>query len=30
MVVSDQDLAHDGAEALPLPDGVKPGRYFMY
>ncbi len=30
VVVSDQDLAHDGAEALALPDGVKPGRYFMY
>ena len=30
VVVSDQDLAHDGAEALTLPDGVKPGRYFMY
>ncbi|MGR3342764.1 MAG: class I SAM-dependent methyltransferase, partial [Paracoccaceae bacterium] len=30
VVVSDQDLAHDGAQALPLPDDVKPGRYFMY
>ena len=30
VVVSDQDMAPEGAEALPLPDGVKPGRYFMY
>ena len=30
VVVSDQDVAHDGVEALPLPDDVKPGRYFMY
>ena len=30
VVVSDQEMAHDGAEALPLPDDVKPGRYFMY
>ena len=30
VVISDQEMAHDGAEALPLPDGVKPGRYFMY
>jgi hypothetical protein len=30
VVVSDQDLAHDGAEALALPADVKPGRYFMY
>ncbi len=30
VVVSDQDLAYDGAEVLPLPEEVKPGRYFMY
>ena len=30
VVVSDQEMAPDGAEALPLPDDVKPGRYFMY
>lgn len=34
IVVSDQDLgaggALNGAVALPLPDGVKPGRYYMY
>ncbi|MFQ5775451.1 MAG: class I SAM-dependent methyltransferase [Kiloniellaceae bacterium] len=30
VVVSDQDLAHDGAVPLPLPAGVAPGRYFMY
>ena len=30
IVVSDQDLAYQGAQALPLPAGVPPGRYFMY
>ena len=30
VVISDQDMAYENAEALPLPDGVKPGRYFMY
>lgn len=30
IVVSDQDLAYQGAQALPLPEGVPPGRYFMY
>ena len=34
IVVSDQDLgagdALNGAEALDLPEGVKPGRYYMY
>ncbi len=30
VVISDQDMAYEDAEVLPLPDGVKPGRYFMY
>lgn len=30
VVVGDQDLRFAGAESLPLPDGVKPGRYFLY
>ncbi len=30
VVVADQDVAYAGAEALALPDGVTPGRYFMY
>ncbi len=30
VVASDQDVAFEGANPLPLPDGVKPGRYFMY
>ncbi len=30
VVVSDQDVAYDGAEALALPEEVKHGRYFMY
>ena len=30
VVVSDQDLNHDTAVALALPEGVRPGRYFMY
>jgi hypothetical protein len=29
VVVSDQDLNLEGAEALPLPEEVRPGRYFM-
>jgi SAM-dependent methyltransferase len=29
VVISDQDLNLEGAEALPLPEGVQPGRYFM-
>jgi len=30
VVVSDQDLVAPGLTPLPLPDGVAPGRYFMY
>ncbi len=30
VVVADQDVAYDGAEALALPETVQPGRYFMY
>jgi hypothetical protein len=30
VVVADQDVAYDGAEALSLPEAVRPGRYFMY
>ena len=30
VVVADQDTGFAGAEPLPLPDGVAPGRYFMY
>lgn len=30
VVISDQPLALVGAEALDLPEGVKPGRYFLY
>ena len=30
VVVSDQDVAYEGAEALALPEEVQPGRYFMY
>ncbi len=30
VIVSDQPLAHAGLELLPLPGGVKPGRYHMY
>ena len=30
VVVSDQDLMHDAAVPVALPDGVRPGRYFMY
>ena len=29
VVISDQDMSLAGAEALPLPEGVSPGRYFM-
>ncbi len=29
VVISDQDLNLEGAEALPLPEDVQPGRYFM-
>jgi len=29
IVVSDQDLAHDGSTRLALPEGVGAGRYFM-
>ena len=29
VVISDQDMSLAGAEALPLPEGVGPGRYFM-
>lgn len=30
VVVSDQQLMLPTAEVLPLPEGVQPGRYFMY
>jgi S-adenosyl-L-methionine methyltransferase len=30
VIVSDQELSLPGAAALPLPQGVQPGRYFMY
>ena len=29
VVISDQDMSLEGAVALPLPEGVEPGRYFM-
>jgi hypothetical protein len=29
VVISDQEMSLEGAEALPLPEGVEPGRYFM-
>jgi hypothetical protein len=29
VVISDQDVSPAGAVALPLPEGVRPGRYFM-
>ena len=29
IVISDQALTTPGLQALPLPEGVKPGRYFM-
>ncbi len=30
VVISDQDMSLAGAVALPLPEGVSPGRYFIY
>ena len=30
VVISDQDLSLESAVALPLPEGVSPGRYFIY
>jgi len=30
IIVSDQDMDLSGTEKLPLPDGIEPGRYFMY
>ncbi len=30
IVVSDQDMAPAGWERLPLPEGVRPDRYFIY
>ena len=30
VIAADQDLRFPGAEVLPLPEGVKPGRYFLY
>ncbi|MGH6946822.1 MAG: class I SAM-dependent methyltransferase [Kiloniellales bacterium] len=30
LAASDQPLTLEGFEALALPDGVKPGRYFLY
>ena len=30
IVLSDQQLTLAGAEVLPLPDGVQPGRYYFY
>jgi hypothetical protein len=30
VVVGDQDMRFAGGEALPLPEGVKPGRYYLY
>ena len=30
VVISDQDLSLTGAVALPLAEGVRPGRYFIY
>ncbi len=29
-IVSDQDILVDGWETYPLPEGVKPGRYYIY
>ncbi len=29
VVISDQDMRLEGCAALPLPEGVKPGRYFI-
>ncbi|TQV79791.1 class I SAM-dependent methyltransferase [Denitrobaculum tricleocarpae] len=30
IIISDQETAFSGAEALALPEGVRPGRYYMY
>ena len=30
VLVADQEMTPDGATPLALPDGVRPGRYFMY
>ncbi len=30
LIISDQSMALGAAETLPLPRGVKPGRYFLY
>lgn len=30
VIVSDQELNIPAAQAVPLPDGVRPGRYFLY
>ena len=30
VVISDQDVGFSGAQALDLPDGIKPGRYHLY
>ena len=30
VVLADQDVGFPGAERLALPDGVRPGRYFLY
>ena len=30
IVVSDQDLMQDSAVSIALPEGVRPGRYFMF
>ncbi len=30
VVIADQDVSLEGAVALPLPEGVGPGRYFIY
>lgn len=30
VVLSDLELAYEAGEALPLPEGIEPGRYFIY
>ena len=30
VIVADQDIGWPGAEAVPLPEGVKPGRIYFY
>ncbi len=30
IMVSDQDMAYPGTAAIDLPEGVRPGRYFIY